>query len=824
MKKGFKVFLLLTLVFTFMISTSSAYANALIAYKKGSTQSTGNYTNCNFKIYTAMTGGSAIWSESSSNNVSCSVVSESIGSSSTARFTKHFLGSVTPFPDNFDFQRPLYVEAVINSQTMPQRDLLATSAYAVDNLVWLGAWSSSATYRVNDVVTDGGSSYVAITSSTNLQPSTNPTNWDLLAEQGPQGIQGIQGPEGPAGTDGAVGPAGPQGDPGPTGPTGATGATGPAGTDGAVGPAGPQGLQGVSGPAGADGAVGPAGPQGDPGIAGTNGLACWDLNGNDACDPNEDINGDTFCTVLDCVGPAGPQGSQGVAGPEGPQGPAGTDGATGPAGPQGLQGVAGPEGPQGLTGADGAMGPAGPQGIQGVAGPEGPQGPAGTQGDPGIAGTNGLACWDLNGNDACDPNEDINADTFCTVLDCAGPAGPQGTQGLTGSQGPAGTDGAMGPAGPKGDKGDTGDVGPQGPQGIQGLTGSQGPAGTDGAVGPAGPQGIQGVAGSEGPQGPAGTQGDPGIAGTNGLACWDLNGNDACDPNEDINADTFCTVLDCAGPAGPQGSQGVAGPAGTDGAVGPAGSDGAMGPAGPQGLQGVAGPAGTDGAAGPQGPQGIQGVAGPAGTDGAVGPQGPQGIQGPAGTSSWADGTGVVTTNVKVGIGTSNPQTTIHNAETSISPSRGIMAAQHNDGAQAGSIVFRKSRGTEANPAQLVENDYIGIFAAQYWNNTAYDRSAQFGFRTDGPVTAGSAPTAIMFYTGASTNAGDPLILAERLRISSNGNVGIGTSTPSQKLEVAGNASFAGGSANHAICWKTDGKTLGYCSDAIASDGSCTCN
>ena len=33
-----------------------------------------------------------------------------------------------------------------------------------------------------------------------------------------------------------------------------------------------------------------------------------------------------------------------------------------------------------------------------------------------------------------------------------------------------------------------------------------------------------------------------------------------------------------------------------------------------------------------------------------------------------------------------------------------------------------------------------------------------------------------------------------------------------------------GGSANKAICWKADGKTLGYCSSVIAADGSCTCN
>jgi hypothetical protein len=67
----------------------------------------------------------------------------------------------------------------------------------------------------------------------------------------------------------------------------------------------------------------------------------------------------------------GEQGPQGPAGPQGPQGNPGADGAPGPQGPQG------PQGNPGADGAPGAQGPAGPQG------PEGPQGP------PGSGGVNG---------------------------------------------------------------------------------------------------------------------------------------------------------------------------------------------------------------------------------------------------------------------------------------------------------------------------------------------------------------------------------------------------------------------------------------------------
>ena len=46
----------------------------------------------------------------------------------------------------------------------------------------------------------------------------------------------------------------------------------------------------------------------------------------------------------------------------------------------------------------------------------------------------------------------------------------------------------------------------------------------------------------------------------------------------------------------------------------------------------------------------------------------------------------------------------------------------------------------------------------------------------------------------------------------------------SGNLTVNGTAAIGGGSAGHVICWKADGKTLGYCSTAPNSSGVCTCN
>jgi len=75
---------------------------------------------------------------------------------------------------------------------------------------------------------------------------------------------------------------------------------------------------------------------------------------------------------------------------------------------------------------------------------------------------------------------------------------------------------------------------------------------------------------------------------------------------------------------------------------------------GPQGIKGDTGAQGPKGDTGPQGEQGIAGPVGPQGPQGLKGDKGDKGDTGPSGTSSWADGTGIVTTSVKVGIGILN--------------------------------------------------------------------------------------------------------------------------------------------------------------------------
>lgn len=104
--------------------------------------------------------------------------------------------------------------------------------------------------------------------------------------EGPQGPQGLPGDTGPQGPEGPEGPQGPQGIKGDKGDIGDTGAQGPQGDPGPTGPQGPQGIQGEQGLKGDTGDTGPQGPQGD-------------------------------------IGPEGPQGVKGDTGDTGPQGPEG---------------------------------------------------------------------------------------------------------------------------------------------------------------------------------------------------------------------------------------------------------------------------------------------------------------------------------------------------------------------------------------------------------------------------------------------------------------------------------------------------------------------
>lgn len=90
-----------------------------------------------------------------------------------------------------------------------------------------GAYSSSHSYSIGDVVTFNGSSYASLVASNHGQtPNLSPASWMLLAASGPVGSAGAPGATGLTGPQGSIGPAGAKGPQGSAGPIGATGAPG----------------------------------------------------------------------------------------------------------------------------------------------------------------------------------------------------------------------------------------------------------------------------------------------------------------------------------------------------------------------------------------------------------------------------------------------------------------------------------------------------------------------------------------------------------------------------------------------------------------------
>lgn len=94
--------------------------------------------------------------------------------------------------------------------------------------------------------------------------------------------------------------------------------------------------------------------------------------------------------------------------------------------------------------------------------------------------------------------------------------------------------------------------------------------------------------------------------------------------------------------------------------------------------------------------------------------------------------------------------------------------------------VFAKSRGSLASPAAVQNGDLIGVFDYRGFSGTGFGNSARLMTRVEGPVTTTSVPVSFEFHTVGPGETSP----SQRLKISSNGNVGIGATSPANKLEI----------------------------------------
>lgn len=128
-----------------------------------------------------------------------------------------------------------------------------------------------------------------------------------------------------------------------------------------------------------------------------------------------------------------------------------------------------------------------------------------------------------------------------------------------------------------------------------------------------------------------------------------------------------------------------------------------------------------------------------------------------------------------------DPAATLNIHTSSTEKFRGIISAQHNDGVHSPLFQGKKSRGTELNPQAVIVGDYLGALEATGFDGSNYTNPAFSGFVVDKTVGEASIPTAFIVSTGYK--GGNPG-RAERMRITSDGNVGIGTNDPQSDLHV----------------------------------------
>jgi hypothetical protein len=95
-------------------------------------------------------------------------------------------------------------------------------------------------------------------------------------------------------------------------------------------------------------------------------------------------------------------------------------------------------------------------------------------------------------------------------------------------------------------------------------------------------------------------------------------------------------------------------------------------------------------------------------------------------------------------------------------------------------VEFNRSRGTIATPLTIVDGDELGAFLFGGYDSTGTRWTAGVEAFADGTVSASAVPSRLTFSTGTTTSG------VERMRITSGGNVGIETTSPSQRLTVSG--------------------------------------
>jgi trimeric autotransporter adhesin len=153
------------------------------------------------------------------------------------------------------------------------------------------------------------------------------------------------------------------------------------------------------------------------------------------------------------------------------------------------------------------------------------------------------------------------------------------------------------------------------------------------------------------------------------------------------------------------------------------------------------------------------------------------------------NGINSATADTNVGIGITNPERRFHVAETGLTSIRGVAFDQYSADQFASVFILRKSRNASPGAHSILQNgDALFNFTGQGSDGTKFVDVARIRMEIDGTPGVSDMPGRMTFWTtpdGAASTT-------ERMRIDSLGNVGIGTSTPAERLHVVGNIRATG--------------------------------